>query len=185
MKPKPLEFMVCSPSEVTLALLGTMLNGFPATFTSSIEETEVYLKSVRPHHSLDFIILDDQSELHADNLARLLRSLECSALQNTKIIHLYTPQINSLSGLAQFSSSTPGVVKITKPPRKARLLQTLAELKNVSNSISGSHTTGANKFVEDPTPAQRTLYGNVLVAEGGSCLKMCQPLVLTFHCLSR
>jgi hypothetical protein len=171
MKPRPLRLIVCSLSQVTLVLLQTMLSGFSVTLASSIEDTETHLRNVMPHHPLDFVILDDQSETHADDLARLLLSLKSSAFQDTKIIHLYTPTINSLSGLALFSSSTPGVVKMTKPPRKARLLQILADLKNVSDGKSNSQATDVTKGAEDLATAQRTLYGNVLVAEGECFLR--------------
>jgi hypothetical protein len=177
MKPRPLRIIVCSPSDVTLALLKTMLSGFSVDFASSIESIEAHLRTSVLHQPLDFVILDDQSETHADDLARILRSFESSALRDTNIIHLYTPTINSLSGLALFSSSSPSIVKMTKPPRKARLLQTLASLKNVSNGVPSDQTTGATKCVEDST-CSRTLYGNVLVAEGECLSTVCEKILI-------
>lgn len=144
-----------------------MLSGFRVTPVSSIQDAEQYLQGVGPSYpSLDFFILDDQSETHADDLAQLLHSSQLTALKDTQIIHLYTPTTDSLSGHAVFSSSTPGVVKMTKPPRLARLLQTLAGLKNLPNELSTSQTSEVAKAVEDLAAAQRTLYGNVLIAEG-------------------
>lgn len=167
MQPQPLRILVCSPSDATLALLNTMLHGFYITSLSSIHDVETHLRSMGLLHSpLDFVILDDQSETRADDLARFLPSLGLAAFKDTKIIHLYTPTTDSLSGHAIFSSKTPGVVKMTKPPRKARLLQTLAGLKNLPNAMSSGHTSAVAKAVEDLQAAQRTLYGNVLVAEG-------------------
>jgi hypothetical protein len=166
MKPHPLTFLICSPSTVTLALLTTMLDGFIVTSVSSVQDAEAHLEAIDPLTQLDFVILDDQSETHVDNLARFLHNLESSSLRDTQIIHLYTPTTNSLSGLAMFKAKHCGVLKMTKPPRKARLLQTLAGLKNLPNALYSNHATDVTKAMEDLAAAQRTLYGNVLVAEG-------------------
>lgn len=167
MTPQPLSIVVCSPSDATLALISTMLSGFYITSVSSIQDAEAHLRNRRPLHSpLDFLILDDQSETHAEELASFLHSLRSTTFQDTQIIHLYTPTTDSLSGHAIFNSTTPGVVKMTKPPRKARLLQTLAGLKDLPNAVTTSRATDVTRAMEDLAAAQRTLYGNVLVAEG-------------------
>jgi len=166
MKPHPLRILIYSQSTATLALLSTMFDGFLVTCVSSMQDTEAHLESIDARHPLDFMILDDQSEIHVDNLARLLHSLKSIALQDTKIIHLYTPTTNNLSGHTPFQSSSRGVLKMTKPPRKARLLQTLAGLKNLSHRIDPHPATDVTKAMEDLMAAQRTLYGNVLIAEG-------------------
>jgi len=54
---------------------------------------------------------------------------------------------------------------MTKPPRLARLLQTLAGLKNLAHPMISNHVSEIAKAVEDISNAQRTLYGNVLIAE--------------------
>jgi len=54
---------------------------------------------------------------------------------------------------------------MTKPPREARLLQTLAGLKNLPNYISSNPTSDVAKAMEDLAAAHRTLFGNVLIAE--------------------
>jgi hypothetical protein len=146
-----------------------MLRGFVVT-SSSVHDTLDRLR----HQSttdpwLDFVILDDQSEVHADNLARCISSLDVQAFRDTKVIHLYTPTTSD-SGQALFANNTiSGVVKMTKPPREARLLQTLAGLKNLPNRISSNQTSDVAKAMEDLAAAQRTLFGNVLIAEG-ECL---------------
>jgi hypothetical protein len=167
MSPHPLRVLVCSASNATLAFLNTMFSGFYVTLLPSISEMEVHLQANRTSSShLDFIILDDQSETHVDSLVRYLHSLQSPVFQETKVVHLYTPT-TSRTGHAVFgNTTTPGVVKMTKPPRKARMLQTLAGLKNLPNTISSSQATDVAKAVENLAAAQRTLYGNVLVAEG-------------------
>lgn len=160
------QILVISGSSVTLALLNTFFTGFTVTAISNLQDAEMFLRSFSNLHApLDFIILDDQSDEHANDLAHFLRSLHVSALQDTKIIHLYTPTTN-LSRQSIFGTSTPGVVKMTKPPRQARLLQTLAGLKNLPNAIPSVSSTEVSKAVQNVAAAQRTLYGNVLIAEG-------------------
>lgn len=170
--PVPIRTLVCSPSDSTLALLRTMLRGFVVTSTSSIHDA---LDSLGRYSStdprLDFVVLDDQSEAHAEDLARCISSLAVQAFQDTKVIHLYTPTTRD-SGQAVFANSTiSGVIKMTKPPREARLLQTLAGLKNLPNYISSNQTSDVAKAMEDLAAAHRTLFGNVLIAEG-ECLSI-------------
>jgi CheY-like chemotaxis protein len=114
------------------------------------------------------VILDDQSETRADELARSLHSLNTRPFKDTKIIHLYTPTTSG-SGHAMFANSTiPGVAKMTKPPRLARMLQTLADLSGLPHPLVSHQPSEVTKAVEDLANAQRTLYGNVLIAEDNS-----------------
>ncbi|KAK7468476.1 Chk1 protein kinase [Stygiomarasmius scandens] len=160
MKPQPPRVLVISSSNVTLTLFKNMFSGFHVAIIYTLADAQAYLQSLSL--PLDFIILDDQAETHADELAKFTQ--QQSPLRETKIIHLYTPT-TSLSGRSIFGSSTPGVVKMTKPPRKGRLLQTLAGLKNLPNTISTGPATDVTKAMDDLAAAQRTLYGNVLIAE--------------------
>ena len=126
---------------------------------SSTEEMYHCLKTFDT--PLDFIILDNQSVASADELAQQLQASGLQYFTETKVIHLYTP--TSSPGQAVFAnSSTAGVIRITKPPRLARLLQTLAQAKNLSLTIDAHHIPGTSKVIEEP----RTLFGNVLIAEG-------------------
>jgi len=161
MKPQPPRVLVISSSNVTLTLFKNMFSGFHVAIIYTLADAQAYLQSLSL--PLDFIILDDQAETHADELAKFTQ--QHSPLRETKIIHLYTPT-TSLSGRSIFGSSTPGVVKMTKPPRKGRLLQTLAGLKNLPNTILPGPATDVTKAIDDLAAAQRTLYGNVLIAEG-------------------
>jgi hypothetical protein len=167
MKPRPLHVVVCSSSDATLAFLENMFDGFKVKLVSTIPDTQIYLQSlVHTGNTLDFVVLDDQSETHADELARFIRSLSSRSLHDTRVLHLYTP-ITSGAGHDVFGNrSILGVVKMTKPPRKARMLQFLASLKNVSTAIAPNPSSDVAKAMEAQAAAQRTLYGNVLVAEG-------------------
>ncbi|KAJ7655307.1 dual-domain HisK/Mak2 protein kinase [Mycena polygramma] len=165
MHPRPLEILVCSASPLTLDFLATMFDGFHVTLVSSLADAESRLREFGSSHApLDFVILDDQSETHADEIATFLRSLGVTALQETKIIHMYTPTMNR-SSHSIFSSNTPGVVKMTKPPRQARILQTLAGLKDLPNAMPSTQFSHIARAIESLSTAKRTLFGNVLVAE--------------------
>ncbi|KAJ6626914.1 dual-domain HisK/Mak2 protein kinase [Mycena sp. CBHHK59/15] len=165
MRPRPLQILVCSASADTLAFMKTIFNGFHVTLVSTLQDAETCLRAFGDSHGpLDFVILDDQSETHADEIATFLRSLGVSALQETKIIHMYTPTMNR-SSHSIFSSNTPGVVKMTKPPRKARILQTLAGLKDFPNEMPSTQFSHVSRAIQDLSTAKRTLFGNVLVAE--------------------
>ncbi|RXW16010.1 hypothetical protein EST38_g9848 [Candolleomyces aberdarensis] len=166
MKPRPLHVVVCSSSEATLAFLGNMFDGFKVKLVSTIPDTQIYLQSlIHTGDTLDFVVLDDQSETHADELARFIRSLSSRPLHDTRVLHLYTP-ITSGTGHDVFGNrSILGVVKMTKPPRKARMLHFLASLKNVPTAIAANPSSDVAKAMEAQAAAQRTLYGNVLVAE--------------------
>lgn len=161
----PLQILVSSASEATLAHLNTMLEGFEVDLVSSVKDAKAYLNSYpASKRALDFIILDDQSETHTGELVRYLQSFQTGPSHATKVLHLYTPT-KSRPGYPVFgNSSTPGVVKLTKPPRKVRLLQTLASLKNLP--ISFSQPTSVTQAMEDLAAAQQSLFGNVLIAEG-------------------
>lgn len=164
--PRPLRILVCSGSDATLGLLKSMLAGFTVIPVSSMEDTHEHLRSYSNDDTvLDFVILDDQSETRVDDLARSLHSLHTRPFKDTKIIHLYTPT-TSTSGHAIFANSTiPGVAKMTKPPRLARLLQTLADLNNLPHPMVSHQPSEVRKAIEDLENAQRTLYGHVLIAE--------------------
>ncbi|KAF8746288.1 hypothetical protein AX14_000082 [Amanita brunnescens Koide BX004] len=165
MVPEPLNITVCSSSSATLAFMKTILTGFRVTVLRSIEEVHSHLSSlVSAAKPLDFIILDDQTESHADDLAKFVGSIG-GVLQETKVIQFYTPTMSRAGHPVFGKSSTPGVVRMTKPPRRARILQTLAGLKNLPHEISTRNVTDIAKAAEDVSTAQRTLNGRVLVAE--------------------
>ncbi|KAG2023171.1 atypical/HisK protein kinase [Coprinopsis cinerea AmutBmut pab1-1] len=164
--PTPLRILVCSGSDTTRSFLSNLLEGFDVHSSSSVEESHEFLRSLPPEDkSLDFVILDDQSETNADEMARFIKSLSSRPLNDTRVIHLYTPTTSRTGQDVFGNSSVLGVVKMTKPPRKARLLQTLAGLKDIPNTISTNPTSEVAKAMEEQAAARCTLYGNVLIAE--------------------
>ncbi|KAF9056453.1 histidine kinase [Panaeolus papilionaceus] len=164
-RPRPLHILVCSASDATLSLLKTMLSPFHVQLMPTVDAVHAYLKSYGESEPLDFIILDHQSDALADDLAHYLHGLSDQQFSETKILHMYTPT-TSTSGSGIFpTSSIPGVIKMTKPPRQVRLLHTLAELKNLPHTVSTYHTSEVNKAIQDIINAQRRLQGNVLIAE--------------------
>ncbi|GJE87861.1 histidine kinase [Phanerochaete sordida] len=165
MVPQPLRVLVASQSPATHSLLSTMLGGFYVSSVSSVDEAHAFfLEASNIRSPLDFIILDEQSERRADELCRYLHQFPGDPFRDTKIVHLYTPTTDALTGHTIFSSDIPGVVRMTKPPRTARLLQTLGTLKNPGQKQI--ITTGASGQAEEQQALEaRTLYGNVLIAE--------------------
>ncbi|KAJ8703111.1 Chk1 protein kinase [Pleurotus ostreatus] len=160
-KPQPPRILLSSASEATLSFFKNIFQGFNIISANSVHESEAQIRNIDNFDfpPLDFVILDDQSETRVDEFVRLLHSIKSRTLQNTKVIHMYTPT-TSQPGESIFSSNTPGVHKMTKPPRKARLYQILASLKE-----GGSPVQPNPKPVPELASAPRTLYGNVLVAE--------------------
>ncbi|KAF6766466.1 dual-domain HisK/Mak2 protein kinase [Ephemerocybe angulata] len=156
MKPRPLHLVVSSASDATLTFLGNMFEGFRVKSVCSIFETQSYIQMLSPADGpLDFVILDDQSEAHADDLARFIRSLQQPHLQDTRVLHLYTPTTSGMGHDVFGNRSVLGVVKMTKPPRKSRMLQFLAGLKDLPNTVSSQTANEKAKLVEDQAAVQR------------------------------
>ncbi|KAK7694196.1 hypothetical protein QCA50_001376 [Cerrena zonata] len=164
MVPIPPHVLIVSDSLSTISLLNTMLDGFFTVSAGSVGDAEGYLRDPGPGpSSVDFIILDSQSENGADELSRYLHSISSNRFKDTKLIHLYTPTNDSLTGHTGFMGDSPGVIRMTKPPRRARLLQTLLSAKHPSmRPVAGGEIVRENS---DAALAHRTLYGTVLVAE--------------------
>jgi len=146
-----------------------MLHKFRVKSTSTWQDAHHYLQNYSKFDTpLDFVILDDQSGTNADDLAQQLQASGVAKYKDTKVIHLYTP--TSTSGQVVFAnSSIAGVIKMTKPPRLSRLLQKLAELKNLTLTIGAPHSSEVS-HVADEQSTPRTLFGNVLIAEGNCFL---------------
>jgi hypothetical protein len=142
-----------------------MLLGSEAVAVNSFVEAITYLREIAST-PLDFIILDDQLETHIEQVADALHRGPQELLKQTKIIHLYTPTTGSLPGSSSFNSHIPGVTKLTKPPRQVRLLQTMSSLRSAEGIIPTRPASEVAAAMQTLAAAQRTLFGNVLVAEG-------------------
>ncbi|CCM01303.1 uncharacterized protein FIBRA_03352 [Fibroporia radiculosa] len=166
LNPRPLRILISSASSPTQSLLSTMLNGFSIVTVSSIPQADSYIQNLQTlDPPLDFIILDDQSETGVDEFTRTLQSLTLGPLSETKIIHLFTPTTDNLAGTPMLRNDAGlGIVRITKPPRQTRLLQTLADLKNLPYIPSVPIAT-ASIIRDEEALMRRTLHGNILVAE--------------------
>jgi hypothetical protein len=174
MEPRPPRVLINSPSDAATSLLCSMLDGFDVSVVPTVEKLEEAIRTTQPSDTpLDCIILDHQAEATADGIARLLESLHSSALKDTKLIHLYTPVTDSVSGNPVFASTTPGIIRMTKPPRKARLLQALAKLRKLPPETYADLRSAVTSTVEEPPESQRTLFGNILIAEGKGINNYC------------
>jgi hypothetical protein len=167
MESRPPRVLISSPSDAATSLLCSMLDGFNVSAVVTVEELEESLRTAQPTDiPLDCIILDHQAEPTADGIARLLESLPSPALKDTKLIHLYTPVTDAISSNPVFGSNTSGIIRMTKPPRKARLLQALAKLRKLPPETYADLRSAVTLTVDEPPESQRTLFGNVLIAEG-------------------
>ncbi|CAL1696704.1 unnamed protein product [Somion occarium] len=163
--PRPPHVLIISESSPTVSLLHTMLNDFSVASVPSREQAETYLFNAQSSSSqLDFVIFDSQSENGADELSRYLHSIPSDNFKATKLIHLYTPTTDTLTGHTTFRSDSPFVVRMTKPPRRARLLQTLLSANNPSKRPP-TGSGGIARASSDDALTHRTLYGTVLIAE--------------------
>ena len=70
---------------------------------------------------MDFIIVDEQAEERVNELAQSIGSTRNNP-KHPKIIHLFTPTSENLSKQTAKGSIQAGVVRLTKPPRRLRLL---------------------------------------------------------------
>ncbi|KAF9243774.1 STKc type histidine kinase [Melanogaster broomeanus] len=137
--------IVCSPSPATRGLLRNILKGFDVILAADLDELWSRIAGVRSVDRLDFVILDDQLDSHMTDLISRVLSWKASTLQNTRIIHMYTPTTDTLSDSSELGGKASGVSKLIKPPRQAQLSPCIA--------------------VDGAEPTARTLYGNILVAE--------------------
>jgi CheY-like chemotaxis protein len=153
----PPRVLAISASPTTHSLLTHLLSGFAVTCVPGLAAGLEFVR-VRPP-ALEFVLLDDQSDAHAAELAEALRT----AGHTASVVHLYTPTTGLGAGhVAGGGSAAASVARLTKPPRQARLLHTLARLKNVDTAPAPApgNSSGAT---EEAAP--RTLYGEVLIAE--------------------
>lgn len=159
--PLPSKVVICSASSATRDLMHNILKGFEVTLLPNLDAVHSHLERYRLDDRLDFLILDDQFQTQIVDVIQILRWSNTPALRNTKIVHLYTPTAQSLSETAAIGGNL-SVAKIIKPPRKARILQVLGELKGLAPSTPPSPAITTHAAADSP---HRILFGNILVAE--------------------
>lgn len=167
-RPRPVQILLCSPSDTTLRLLETMFVGLRVASTYTQAEAQKWLEQFAKNtEKVDFVILDTQSGDLADNLATVVDKLNLPSLVDTKIIHIYTPTKGNSSGTSGRDSSQK-VLRLTKPPRTFKMLQTLVQLKNPSPQVTVSvpEKVVADKPVEDVSNKRDLAGMKVLIAEG-------------------
>jgi len=168
--PRPVQIIICSPSDTTLRLLETMFTGLRVSSTRTQVEAQRWLEQfARKVERVDFVILDTQSGDLADDLATMVDALGLPSLVDTRIIHIYTPTKGNSSGTSGRDSSQK-VLRLTKPPRTFKMLQTLVQLRNPSPQVTVPvpERVVKGKPVEDPN-SKRNLAGmKILIAEGNN-----------------
>lgn len=160
--------MLVSPSDATLLWLSNILTGFKLTLLKSIEEIGPSIQQAEADQEIvAFILVDDQSERNVEEVINALRARDSSITRDTKIIHVFTPTSEFLSNHRSGRVDQAGLVRITKPVRTLRLLQTIAHLKNIGTSTDAGSLSETLRL-DDPKQegSRRTLFGNVLIAEG-------------------
>jgi hypothetical protein len=162
---RSLRVIISAASSATRSLLKTMLSGFDVVECPSTANALEHLQFTKL--DIDFVILDDQNEANVDKVAQALQQSRQNTLRETKIIHLYTPTTAQVPSASGFSRRTPGVTKLTKPPRHARLLHAMISLRNLEGPIVPPPPSEIAAAVAKLAEAERTLFGNVLIAEGG------------------
>ena len=167
-RPRPAQILLCSPSDTTLRLLETMFIGLRVSSTRTQMEAQRWLEQfARKVERVDFVILDTQSGDLADNLATTVDALGLPSLVDTRIIHIYTPTKGNSSGTSGRDGSQK-VLRLTKPPRTFKMLQTLVQLRNPSPQVTVPvpGRVVKDKPVEDPNTKRNLAGMKILIAEG-------------------
>jgi hypothetical protein len=186
LEPHPLRILVSSSCYDTVALLYKILAGFTLTVVSSTEGAISYINNeALMHRSLDFIIVDEQSDARVEDVAHSLEEHPSCSL--TKILHLYIPTSEILGRRPAVLADpkkqsiqdklTARIIRSTKPPRRAKILQLLGSLNDSSRDcvLSPPDRQGLKKgsgrggdLLDLPRLEPPKIRGNVLIAEGTS-----------------
>lgn len=183
LEPRPLRILVSSSCYDTVALLYKILTGFTLTVVSSTEGAISYINNeALMHRSLDFIIVDEQSDARVEDVAHSLEEHPSCSL--TKILHLYIPTSEILGRrpavLADPTKQsiqdklTARIIRSTKPPRRAKIIQLLGSLNDSSrDSVLSPPDRGLKRglgkggdLLDLPRLEPPKIRGNVLIAEG-------------------
>ena len=133
--PRPVQVLLCSPSETTLRLLETVFVGLRVSSTRTKAEAQKWLDQfAKGTDRVDFVILDTQSGDLVNDLVATVEALGLPSLADTKIVHIYTPTKFNSSGTSGRDGSQK-VLRLTKPPRTFKMLQTLTQLRNPAPQV--------------------------------------------------
>jgi len=145
-----------------------MFIGLRVSSTRTQAEAQRWLEQFAGNmERVDFVILDTQSGDLADGLVTMVDALGLPSLVDTRIIHIYTPTKGNSSHTSGRDGSQK-VLRLTKPPRTFKMLQTLVQLRNPSPQVTipVPERVVGNKPVEDPKSKRNFVGMKVLIAEG-------------------
>jgi hypothetical protein len=140
-----------------------MLSGLDLTRAPAVVEglVDILEEAQQANRKFDFVIIDSQADDVVKAIVELLDS--SPSLAGCHVIHYFTPTPETLS---RDTGHVPleRLVRTHKPPRTLKLLQRLTSIKGyTSDRFAGAD--GNNEMIT-LAPSKRTLYGNVLIAEG-------------------
>lgn len=145
-----------------------MFIGLRVASTRTQAEAQRWLEQfAKDMDRVDFVILDTQSGDPADDLVTVVEALDLPSLVDTRIIQIYTPTKGNSSGTSGRDGSQK-VLRLTKPPRTFKVLQTLVQLRDPSPQVTVAvpEKVVTDKPVED-TSSRRDITGmKILIAEG-------------------
>jgi len=145
-----------------------MFVGFRVASTRTQVEAQIWLEQFAGNTDrVDFVILDTQSGDLADDLITVVDGLGLPSLVDTKIVHIYTPTKGNSSGTSGRDGSHK-VLRLTKPPRTLKMLQTLVQLRNPLPQVTlpAPEKIVRDKPVEGVGGTRGTPGMKILIAEG-------------------
>ena len=165
-RPRPVQILLCSPSDTTLRLLETMFVGLRVASTRTQVEVQRWFEQFATNaEKVDFVILDTQSGDLADDLATVVDALDLPSLAETRIIHIYTPTKGNSSGTS-WRDGSQKVLRLTKPPRTFKMLQTLVQLRNPLPQVAVPERVVEDRPAGDPNNKRVIAGMKILIAEG-------------------
>lgn len=145
-----------------------MFVGLRVSSTRTQAEAQRWLEQFASNTDrVDFVILDTQSGNLADDLATVVETLVSPSLLDTRIIHVYTPTKGNSSGTSGRDGSQK-ILRLTKPPRTSKMLQTLLQLRYPTPQVDAPALERVvEKPVEDVSNKRELAGMKILIAEGG------------------
>jgi len=152
---------------MTQGHLDHMLRGFTVENVPSMDEAASVL-AASGTIGFDFVLVDHPDEERVEGLLKTMKT--SSVNKEARLIHLFTPipgasrphhlRWKSVEPSSGSPSLTGAIIRLSKPPRTARILGVLASLKLGVDITNGHQSSRSTDNVFD-----QTLTGNILVAE--------------------